>query len=241
MNPQLNVLNEELIRKKTGCKSLAEVDRINLWGLNLTDVSIIEKMDNLRIISLTSNNIENLSSFAKCSHLQELYLRQNKISDLWEFRHLQGLRDLRVLWVSDNPCTQNMDYRTKILSMLPKLYKLDDSKVTLEERESVAWKETHGVSVEENNVLRANAAKLLIQKPQKRENKWKSKRVIKAQSMKLVEVPLDALDEIDRLKNVQGNEFLKNKGRLTTEVIENPDQFFKSIRKKNNQERKPSK
>lgn len=40
------------------------------------------------------------------SALQELYLRKNYVTDIMELTYLQPLRDLRVLWLCDNPCAE---------------------------------------------------------------------------------------------------------------------------------------
>ena len=71
--------------------------------------------------------------------MQELYLRKNQISDLNEIQHLQGLKNLKVLWLASNPCAdENPNYRRIVLSMLPHLTKLDNVEVSDEERQDAA-------------------------------------------------------------------------------------------------------
>lgn len=78
-----------------------------------------------------------------------------QIADISEVAHLTHLPDLRVLWLSDNPCAQVPEYRAKVtclpglagladaavlttkliarmqvLQMLPQLHKLDNDDVT---------------------------------------------------------------------------------------------------------------
>ncbi|VDM54140.1 unnamed protein product [Angiostrongylus costaricensis] len=45
----------------------------------------------------------------------------------------QDLRNLRVLWIDENPCTRSGDYRHRVLRILPQLTKLDDKPVTLDD------------------------------------------------------------------------------------------------------------
>uniref|UniRef100_A0A0K0D9U3 LRRcap domain-containing protein n=1 Tax=Angiostrongylus cantonensis TaxID=6313 RepID=A0A0K0D9U3_ANGCA len=40
----------------------------------------------------------------------------------------QDLRNLRVLWIDENPCTRSGDYRHRVLRILPQLTKLDDKR-----------------------------------------------------------------------------------------------------------------
>jgi hypothetical protein len=50
---------------------------------------------------------------------QELYLRKNYITDITEIQYLTGLRDLRVLWLCDNPCADHPLYRQLVAYALP--------------------------------------------------------------------------------------------------------------------------
>lgn len=58
--------------------------------------------------------------------LKELYLRRNFISDLSEIQFLKDLPCLKVLWLSDNPCSEARGYRSAVLKSLPNIEKLDN-------------------------------------------------------------------------------------------------------------------
>ena len=58
--------------------------------------------------------------------LKELYLRRNFIKDLDEIQSLKDLPCLKVLWLSDNPCSEIQGYRSTILKNLPNIEKLDN-------------------------------------------------------------------------------------------------------------------
>jgi hypothetical protein len=134
------MLRTPLVLSKTRLDSLDEVRNLNLWGNELTDVSLLSSMPNLEIISLSINQITSLVSFSHCSKLCELYLRKNRITDVAEIIYLQGLRQLHTLWLSDNPCADDTVteegpwYRPFVLRMLPQLRKLDNVAITSEER-----------------------------------------------------------------------------------------------------------
>jgi len=55
------------------------VRNLNLWGTDLTDVSILSRMLNVEVLSLSVNKISSLRDFAACPKLQELYLRKNEV------------------------------------------------------------------------------------------------------------------------------------------------------------------
>ena len=119
-------LNFELISQKAKTHSFKYIERLNLWGLNLGDVSILKDLPNLKVISLTSNCVETLKPFRNCPKLEEIYLRKNRIYDLGEIQYLKELKHLKVLWLSDNPCSVSPDYRDYVVQELPQLEKLDD-------------------------------------------------------------------------------------------------------------------
>ena len=127
------ILSEEMIKQRTKQK-LNEVKNLNMWGYELTDVSIIEKMPNLEVISLSLNHISSLYFFKNCKQLRDLFLRHNDISSFNELQNLKKLPALRSLWLSENPITSDPNYRLRVIHELPNLIKLDESDVTEEEK-----------------------------------------------------------------------------------------------------------
>ncbi|EAR89772.1 C21orf2 (macronuclear) [Tetrahymena thermophila SB210] len=128
-------LTEELIIQKTKCSSLSQIKNLNLWGSDIDDISILKQIPNAEVLSLSVNKINSLKDFQYCKNLQELYLRKNNISDLKELKYLSGLQNLKVLWLQDNPCAENPDYRKIVISYLPNLSKLDNSQITPQEKQ----------------------------------------------------------------------------------------------------------
>ena len=120
-----------MIITKTRANSLSDVKALNMWGFNLKDISIFEKMPNIEIASLSVNQISSLAPLSHCHYLRELYLRQNNISDINEVMHLTGLRYLHSLSLSQNPIANSPNYRKSIIQMLPQLEKLDDVDVSI--------------------------------------------------------------------------------------------------------------
>lgn len=84
-------LTVELIHAKTKTDSLASIKNLNLWGNELTDLSILSKMPNLEVISLSVNKIRSLKFFKNCPKIVELYLRKNCVNDLKQLRHIINL------------------------------------------------------------------------------------------------------------------------------------------------------
>ena len=99
-----NALTKEIIIEKCKKENFKEIKNVNLWGSDLEDMTLIRQLTNIEVVSLSVNKINTLQHFSYCPKIQELYLRKNLISDLKEIRYLQNLKNLRVLWLSDNPC-----------------------------------------------------------------------------------------------------------------------------------------
>lgn len=90
------------------------------------------------MLALTVNCIQTCKDFANLHKLRELYLRRNNIpASLEEIECLQGLRNLKVLNLAENPISSEHGglphYRLCVLHFLPHLEKLDDVDVDHEE------------------------------------------------------------------------------------------------------------
>ncbi|KAL9658213.1 hypothetical protein ABK040_012472 [Willaertia magna] len=146
-------LTKNFILGRTRLDSLRNVKNLNFWGQELNDVSILEEMPNVEVVSLSINNISSLKSFGCCPKLRELYLRKNKISEIFEVSFLKELKNLKVLMLSGNPCTESEDYRLKVISILDQLTKLDDDDITNEEKEAAKKYKYLGVGGGEGELL----------------------------------------------------------------------------------------
>jgi hypothetical protein len=144
---QPTALTESIVLKKSKATSLAEVHNLSLWGQRLSDVSIVARLPNVETIALSVNEVDSLEPFSHCPKLRELFLRKNKIGKLSELEYLKGLTELRVLWLTDNPLTEEPDYREITIAVLPGLTKLDEVDITPEEKADAKQKFPHGVPV----------------------------------------------------------------------------------------------
>ncbi|XP_072104178.1 cilia and flagella associated protein 410 isoform X1 [Mobula birostris] len=133
--PAAMSLSRNLVLSRAKASDLDTVRKLNCWGSNLKDLSVLRDMPNIEVITLSVNNISSLVDFQYCQNISELYLRKNNIQNLTEICYLKGLHRLRVLWLSENPCcgTDLHKYRMTVLRNLPQLQKLDNQAVTEEE------------------------------------------------------------------------------------------------------------
>jgi len=84
-------LTIELLHMKTKTNQIDKITKLNLWGNDLDDVSILHSMTSLEVLSLSVNHIRSLKDFQNCYNLRELHLRRNLITDLSEIRYLCNL------------------------------------------------------------------------------------------------------------------------------------------------------
>jgi len=73
------VLTKELIIEKCKKENFNEIKNVNLWGNELSDMTMIRQLQNIEVVSLSVNKISTLVDFSYCSKIQELYLRKNLI------------------------------------------------------------------------------------------------------------------------------------------------------------------
>ena len=145
-------LTRELIIQKVHSDRFISIKNLNLWGSNIDDVSILQELPNLEIVSLSVNHIRSLKPFSSLANLRELYLRKNLISDLNEIKYLANCENLRTLWLSENPICENPNYRNIVISILPQLVKLDETLISDEERDEI----NNVISSNNNNVQNNN-------------------------------------------------------------------------------------
>ncbi|XP_054732921.1 heat shock protein DDB_G0288861 isoform X8 [Anastrepha obliqua] len=128
-------LTEEMVIARSKQSDLGSIKKLNCWGSDLSDVSIIKRMRGVEVLALSVNKITTLQPFEDCHKLQELYLRRNNIQDINEIAYLQNLPALKYLWLEENPCCERVgpSYRQTVLRALPNLKKLDNVEVTQEE------------------------------------------------------------------------------------------------------------
>ncbi|XP_060075982.1 cilia- and flagella-associated protein 410-like [Ylistrum balloti] len=138
MEYQEEKLTDALVLARTRASDLESVKKLNFWGSDIENVSVVRRMPNLEVCSLSVNSITTLEDFSYCPNLQELYIRKNKIKDLSEINHLATLPRLRNLWLADNPCADTENYRSIVLKTLPTLQKLDNIVVTESEKAEFA-------------------------------------------------------------------------------------------------------
>jgi hypothetical protein len=125
----MSVLTPAIIAQRTR-SPLAEIRKLNLWGLRLVDVTLLSTLPKLQILCLSHNCLCSLESLTSCPSLRELFLRGNEIEDLEEVRYLAALPSLKILWLAENPIADHPSYRPDVLQILPNLARLDDGDVT---------------------------------------------------------------------------------------------------------------
>ncbi|XP_032525204.2 cilia- and flagella-associated protein 410 isoform X4 [Danaus plexippus] len=136
-------LTEEMVIARSKQSDLSAIKKLNCWGAELGDVSLLRRMPNVEVLALSINKIRSLGDFAGCRRLRELYVRKNEIRDLAEIRHLRHLPDLTSLWLDENPCTLHPEYRMTVLRNLPNLEKLDNVVVQPDEVQEAMRRGVH--------------------------------------------------------------------------------------------------
>src|SRR5690349_17661981 len=127
-------LTAEFIAMKTKNDRIENLKKLNLWGNDLDDISVLRSMPQLEVVSLSVNRIRSLKDFSYLKHLKELYLRKNMVSDISEVNYLTNCNELTTLWLGENPIADVKNYRLIIIKMLPQISKLDDVPIGSDER-----------------------------------------------------------------------------------------------------------
>lgn len=127
-------LTVNLALQKSRVDNPLYVKKLNVCGVQLDDISVMQQFPNLEVCSFSVNKISDLSSLSGLPRLTELYLRKNAITDLQQVVHLSSVRGLRILGMAENPICEIPDYRAFVIAACPNLVKLDDADISGAER-----------------------------------------------------------------------------------------------------------
>ena len=75
-------LSEEMIMARTRVSDMAHVKKLNCWGADLTDVSVLRKLRNVEVLSLSVNNITTLADVQDCKNLQVKIVHSRVFQDI---------------------------------------------------------------------------------------------------------------------------------------------------------------
>ena len=232
-------LSRELIAQKVKSDRIESIRNLNLWGSNIEDISIIEEMPSLEIVSLSVNKIRTLRPFANLQNLRELYLRQNLISNLNEIKYLTECQNLSVLWLSQNPICDNPNYRAVVICVLPQLQKLDDIAITQEERDKAEKKLSGNFSEEDEPEVKSNQKNMREIEQEEERYSPKKKNMINASKRKSApNYQKSNKKEYEEEDNYYGNknQLQRNKNKYEEEEEDyiKPKKTFQPDRRKHN-------
>ena len=123
------ILTLETILSRANSKSPESIKQLNLWGLQVSDISILSKLPLLETISLSMNQIKDISIFKNMKNIKELYLSDNQISDFGQIENLKNCQKLEKLVLKGNPIINEPGYPKKIIEILPQLKILDEKEI----------------------------------------------------------------------------------------------------------------
>jgi Leucine-rich repeat (LRR) protein len=126
-------LSNNSIKTTIGLDSL-QIQELNLSGNCIADLSLLDTCPKLSSLDVSNNNIRTLSPLLKCGQLMWLNASNNQIELIRQCDFLSELNWLNTLLLSGNPCSLKQFYRRRVIGKLPKLFKLDASDVTPEEK-----------------------------------------------------------------------------------------------------------
>ena len=236
-------LTLDIIMGRANTKKLDSIKTLNLWGLNLSEISILSELPLLETVSLSNNQIKDISILKTMKNIKELYLADNQINDLNQIENLKNCKKLEKLVLKGNPIYNNPNYVKKVLEILPNL-------ITLDEKETKILKsDINDLPFKKNKAQKINGASKQIYKNKspgikKPDMKNENKGNLAAPEPGPINNNININNEIKK-KNESGNENeninnLNNNCGIVDPEIGNPkisektlEIFNKSFKKKN--------
>lgn len=96
---------------KTKTNRLDQIRNLNLCANDLAEIGIVSQMHALEVLSLSVNSISTLKDIGSCFNLKELYIRRNCVESFEEINYLAPLKNLRIIWLAENPVAAIEGYR----------------------------------------------------------------------------------------------------------------------------------
>ena len=145
-------LTQDDIMSRANSKNIESIKTLNLWGLKLSDISILCELPLLETISLSNNQIKDISVFKQMKNIKELYLADNQITDINQIENLKNCKKLEKLVLKGNPIFNNPNYIKKILEILPNLIIIDekDTKSLKNEKNDLPFKKNKAQKINGN-------------------------------------------------------------------------------------------
>ena len=169
----MSKLTLDVIMSRANAKNIESIKTLNLWGMKLSDISILSQLFLLETVSLSNNEIKDISIFKTMKNIKELYLADNQINDLNQIDNLKNCKKIEKLVLKGNPIYNNPNYIKKVLEILPHLIILDekDTKSLKKEINDLPFKKNKAQKINgANNKVYKNKSPGL-KKPDKNENK----------------------------------------------------------------------
>ena len=92
----LNLSSQNLTAIPEGIEKLINLQDLDLWGNQISDISKFPIMPNLQVLGLGGNQISDISKFPIMPNLQILKLKNNQISDISKFPIMPNLQELNL-------------------------------------------------------------------------------------------------------------------------------------------------
>lgn len=140
-------LDREKLSEIDNLDCLGPVTNLYLQKNEIIRIENLEVLPKLRFLTLAKNKISKLENLKMLTNLKFLDLSDNHIED---FDTEELPPSLVILLLKGNPCTQNTEYKKKLLAALPALQQLDGSEVTRQDRLDAGC-EMESESEEEND------------------------------------------------------------------------------------------
>ncbi|XP_071481502.1 nischarin-like [Diadema antillarum] len=137
---QLNLSHNQL-RAVDHLQHLPAMTHLNLSYNQLSSLENLNtRLGNVHTLLLTKNDLSSLQGLSKLYSLVKLDIRSNIIEHVVEIQHVCNLPCLEQLLLSENPVTNVVDYRTKVLELFEDRFmelSLDGHKPSEKEKDTV--------------------------------------------------------------------------------------------------------
>ena len=113
-----------------GLDHLVNLQELYLSENGIQEIKNLGCLKRLKILDLAINRLANITGIEELETLEEFWVNSNQIESFEALEPLKSLKNLKCLYLEHNPLARDLQYRNKVLDIVPHLTQLDAIVIT---------------------------------------------------------------------------------------------------------------
>eukprot|EP00466_Bigelowiella_natans_P001572 jgi/Bigna1/78269/fgenesh1_pg.53_\ len=121
---KLSMQSNRVVTIGDGLKGLPMLQELYLSHNGIQRMEGFDAIPQLKVLDLGGNQIKKIENIEALVELEELWMNNNFLTDFENLKQIKA-RELKTIYLEQNPLSKDPDYENKVLNALPTLTQLD--------------------------------------------------------------------------------------------------------------------